>query len=121
MGESPLAGSKERRVKASIDFYFDLSSPYGYLASQKIDTLAEKYGRTVDWHPMLLGAALKATGMLALTDIPLKGEYSKHDFKRSARFHGLDEFRMPSRFPIATQAPARIVLWSRHHDPARAA
>ena len=38
-----------------IDFYFDFSSPYGYLASQKIEALAERHGRAVDWHPMLLG------------------------------------------------------------------
>jgi 2-hydroxychromene-2-carboxylate isomerase len=108
-------------MKNPIDFYFDLSSPYGYLASQKIDALAAKYGRTVDWHPMLLGAAFKATGMLPLTEIPLKSDYSKHDFSRSARFHGLAEFRMPTRFPIPTQAPARVVLWLKASDPARAA
>jgi 2-hydroxychromene-2-carboxylate isomerase len=108
-------------MSSPIDFYFDLSSPYGYLASQKIDALAEKYGRTVDWHPMLLGAAFKATGMVPLTEIPLKSDYSKHDFNRSARFHGLAEFRMPSRFPIPTQAPARIVLWMKARDPAGAA
>jgi len=108
-------------VKPAIDFYFDFSSPYGYLASQKIDALAGKHGRTVDWHPMLLGAAFKATGMQPLTDIPLKNEYSRHDFNRSARFHGLEEFRMPSRFPIPTQAPARIVLWQKASDPTHAA
>jgi hypothetical protein len=30
-----------------IDFYFDFSSPYGYLASEKIDDLAARYGRKV--------------------------------------------------------------------------
>ena len=32
-----------------IDFYFDFSSPYGYLASERIDGLAEKHGRAVTW------------------------------------------------------------------------
>jgi len=26
-----------------IEFYFDFSSPYGYVASEKIDALAAKY------------------------------------------------------------------------------
>lgn len=107
-------------MPAAIEFYFDLSSPYGYLAAQKIDALAAKHGRTVDWRPVLLGAMFKETGMAPLTEIPLKGEYSRRDFARSARFHGIDGFRMPSRFPVATQAPARIVLWLKRRDPALA-
>ena len=107
-------------MAASIDFYFDFSSPYGYLAAQKIDALAAKYGRTVDWHPLLLGVIFKETGMAPLTMVPLKGEYSKRDFARSARFHGITAFRMPSKFPIASLAPARIVLWLKAKDPALA-
>jgi 2-hydroxychromene-2-carboxylate isomerase len=103
-------------MPAAIDFYFDFSSPYGFLASQKIDALAEKYGRSVDWHPVLLGVIFKETAMAPLTMIPLKGEYSKRDFARSARFHGVD-FRMPSKFPIASQAAARLVLWLKARDP----
>jgi 2-hydroxychromene-2-carboxylate isomerase len=105
---------------APIEFYFDFSSPYGYLASQKIDALAEKYGRIVDWRPMLLGVVFKQVGTAPLVDYPLKGEYSRHDMKRSARFHGIADFRMPSKFPIPTQAAARIVLWQKAVDPARA-
>ena len=89
-----------------IDFYFDFSSPFGYLASQKIEALAAKHGRAVKWRPMLLGAAFKATGSAPLTQIPLKGEYSKRDFFRSARFHGL-EYRHPEPFPVGTVAACR--------------
>ena len=105
----------------AIEFYFDFSSPYGYLAAQKIDALAAKYGRNVDWRPVLLGAIFKETGMAPLTMIPLKGDYSKRDFARSARFHGIGGFSMPSKFPIASQAPARIVLWLKTRDPVAAA
>ena len=106
-------------MPAAIDFYFDCSSPYGFLASQKVEALAQKYGRTVDWHPVLLGVIFKETAMVPLTEVPLKGDYSRRDFARSARFHGL-HFRMPSRFPIATIAAARIVLWLKGRDPALA-
>jgi 2-hydroxychromene-2-carboxylate isomerase len=46
---------------APIDFYFDFSSPYGYFAAEKID--AARHGRTVHWHPFLLGATFKVTGL----------------------------------------------------------
>jgi 2-hydroxychromene-2-carboxylate isomerase len=106
-------------MSAAIDFYFDFSSPYGFLASQKIEALAQKYGRAVDWHPLLLGVIFKQTAMAPLTEVPLKGDYSRRDFARSARFHGVD-FRMPSKFPIPTQAAARIVLWLKARDAALA-
>jgi 2-hydroxychromene-2-carboxylate isomerase len=100
----------------SIDFYFDFSSPYGYLASEKIEALAARHGRSVDWHPIMLGVIFKQTGAAPLTMIPLKGDYSRRDMARSARFHGVAGFRMPSTFPIPSQAPARIVLWQKERD-----
>jgi 2-hydroxychromene-2-carboxylate isomerase len=107
-------------VKQPIDFYFDFSSPYGYLASEKIEALAQRFDRTVDWRPILLGVVFRQTGMSPLTQIPVKGDYSRHDFERSARFHGVP-FRMPTTFPIASQAPARIVLWAKARDEGLAA
>ena len=108
-------------MSASIDFYFDFSSPYGYLASEKIEAMAARHARRVDWHPILLGIIFKQTGAAPLTMVPLKGDYSKRDMPRSARFHGVSDFRMPSKFPIPSQAPARIVLWQKQRDAARAA
>jgi len=107
-------------MKPPVEFYFDFSSPYGYLASEKVEALAAKHGRSVDWHPILLGVVFKQTGAVPLTNVPLKGDYSRRDMARSARFHGIG-FRMPSKFPIATQAPARIVLWATERDSGLAA
>ena len=106
-------------MSAPIEFYFDFSSPYGYLAAQKIEALAAKHGRRVDWRPILLGVMFKETGMIPLTEIPLKGPYSRRDLDRSARYHGIADFRMPSPFPIPTQGAARIVVWLKASDPAR--
>ena len=66
-------------MPAPIDFYFDFSSPYGYLASQKINAIAEKHDRGVNWKPILLGAIFKITGSQPLANMPLKGDYSVHD------------------------------------------
>jgi 2-hydroxychromene-2-carboxylate isomerase len=106
-------------MSQAIDFYFDFSSPYGYLAAQKIEALAAKHGRAVNWRPILLGVVFKQTGMAPLTQVPIKGDYSRRDFERSARFHGI-AFKMPPVFPIASQAPSRIVLWAKARDPALA-
>ncbi|HJU70841.1 MAG TPA: 2-hydroxychromene-2-carboxylate isomerase [Paucimonas sp.] len=95
-----------------IDFYFDFSSPYGYLAAMQIDALAARHGRSVNWHPLLLGVVFKATGSRPLTTMPMKGDYFFHDFERSARFHDI-AYQRPPAFPIATQIPARAMLWVR--------
>ena len=108
-------------MPAPLEFWLDFSSPYGYMASRRIEALAARHGRTVDWRPMLLGVAFKIAGTAPLTEVPLKGDYSKRDMARSARYHGLGDFRLPSRFPIPTQAPARILLWAKSRDPASAA
>ena len=106
-------------MDAPLDFYFDFSSPYGYLASELIDDLAARHGRQVAWHPILLGVVFRQTGGAPLTEIPIKGDYSKRDFARSARYLGL-AFRMPTKFPLATQNAARAFLWLQDRDPARA-
>jgi len=98
-----------------IDFYFDFSSPYGYLASKKIDELAARHGRKVRWRPILLGVVFKHTGAAPLTLVPLKGEYSIHDFARSARFLGVP-YTHPANFPLATQHAARAYYWLRDQD-----
>ena len=39
-------------VTGIIDFYFDFSSPYGYLAAEMIEELGPACGRMVNWHPI---------------------------------------------------------------------
>ena len=99
----------------ALEFYFDFSSPYGYLASEKIDELAAKYGRKVKWRPVLLGVIFKATGAAPLTTVPLKGDYSKMDFERSAHFMGIP-YNPPTRFPLPTQVAARAYYWLHERD-----
>ncbi|MCW5622233.1 MAG: 2-hydroxychromene-2-carboxylate isomerase [Burkholderiales bacterium] len=102
-----------------IEFYFDFSSSYGYLGSTRIDGIAANYGRQVVWKPILLGAALKVTGLPPLPAVPLKGDYSRRDFARSARYYGVP-YKQPSVFPIATQAPARAFYWLDAQDRPKA-
>ncbi len=102
-----------------IDFYFDFSSPYGYFAAEKIDALGAKYGRAVNWHPILLGAVFKINGQQPLPNIPMKGDYAKRDILRSARWFGLP-LKIPSKFPIGSIAPCRAFYWLQDQDAALA-
>ena len=104
-------------MPSAVDFYFDFSSPYGYLAAGRIDDIAARHGRAVNWRPILLGAVFKITGQQPLTAIPLKGAYSKHDLYRSARLYRMP-FEIPTRFPLATTGACRVFYHVSDHDPA---
>lgn len=103
-------------MAAPIDFYFDFSSPYGYLASAKIDEIAARHGRGVNWRPFLLGAVFKITHMQPLVDYPLKGDYMKRDWARFARLVGV-KWKMPEVFPFAAINASRVVYWLQGRDP----
>ena len=103
----------------SIDFYFDFSSPYGYLASTEIDGLATRHGRGVTWRPFVLGAAFKLTGQRALTEQPLRGDYARRDFARSARLLGVP-FKLPEPFPFFALAASRACYWLEDPEQSKA-
>ncbi|HUQ28299.1 MAG TPA: 2-hydroxychromene-2-carboxylate isomerase [Usitatibacter sp.] len=102
-----------------VDFYFEFSSPYGYIAAQLADEFEKRIGRPLRWRPVLLGPIFKATGQAPLTEIPMKGEYSKRDFPRSARMHKV-AYAHPQKFPIGTVAAMRSFYWVDDRDRAQA-
>jgi len=104
-----------------IDFYFDFSSPYSFLASEQIEALAARYGRSVVYKPMLLGVVFKTSGGAPLTEqYEPKARYSVHDFERSARFIGVP-YRHPAKFPIGAVGASRALVSLQRDQPDRAA
>ncbi|MBZ0231239.1 MAG: 2-hydroxychromene-2-carboxylate isomerase, partial [Deltaproteobacteria bacterium] len=97
-----------------VDFWFDYSSPFAYLASTQIGELAARAGATAGlrWRPMLLGALFRDIGT---PDVPLfampdaKRTYVSREIGRWAKWWGVP-FRFPSRFPMRTVAPLRLTL-----------
>ena len=97
-------------MSKTIDFWFDFSSPYSYVANEWVGALAARHGRTVRRNAILLGATFQAAELRPPVAHPIKGDYSLHDFARSARFEGLP-YKHPGSFPIATQNAARVFWW----------
>jgi len=102
-----------------IDFYFDFASPYGYLASRKIDGIAARYDREVTWRPFLLGIVFKIVGTGPMFDYPLKSDYFLRDLPRSARRLGIPA-TLPPGSPHNTIPAARAFYWLKDQDPAMA-
>lgn len=103
---------------APLAFYFDFISPYGYFASLRIEELAARHGRTVDWRPMLLGVAvLKVMGLKPLLDTPLKGDYIRRDVLRHARRYGVQLGRDLNASVGNPLPPARAFCWVKKNHP----
>lgn len=94
-----------------IDFYFDFSSPYSYLAWVEIKK-AQSFGVKVNFIPVLLGAIFKEIGTL---DIPM---LNAHPFKTAYYFQDMVDwagyrsapFFFNSHFPLRSVMPLRIAL-----------
>lgn len=107
-------------MPGTMTFYFDFSSPYGFLASQKVGELAQSIGREIAWRPYLIGAVYKTHGGAPL-EHPLKKAYMAKDFARSARLAGLPNARFPANFPASSVAPSRVLYWIERHAPEKVA
>ena len=103
-------------------FYFDFISPYGYFASLRIEELAARHGRSVDWRPMLLGVAvMKVMGLKPLLETPLKGDYIRRDVLRQARRDGVAIARDLNASVGNPLPSARAMYWVKKHRPELAA
>jgi 2-hydroxychromene-2-carboxylate isomerase len=107
--------------KTPLQFWFDFISPYGYLASLRIDEIAARHGRTVDWHPVLLGVTvLKVMGLPPLMETPLKKDYAPREIARYTRRHGVTLGRPLSAPPMHPLPAARLFAWLLRHAPVHA-
>ncbi len=96
-------------MKKIVEFYYDLGSPYSYLASTQIDRICEEYNVDLKWKPFLLGGVYKETGNRAPLEVPNKKAYMIKDLADWARYYGV-RFDFPDLFPLNSVKPMRGAL-----------
>ena len=99
-------------MKPAVDFWYDFSSPWTYLASMQIEAVAARAGATLTWRPMLLGAVFKEVGtanvpLLAMSEA--KRRYTARDLHDWAAYWKVP-FRFATRFPMRTVTALRLAL-----------
>ncbi|WP_191250429.1 2-hydroxychromene-2-carboxylate isomerase [Kordiimonas sediminis] len=102
-----------------IEFYFDFSSAYSYIAQGIIEETAARHNVTTKWKPFLLGPVFQAIGAAPASPKTPKGKYLFHDVARCARAHGMP-FAMPKQFPFNSVAAGRAFYAIDAVDPAQA-
>jgi 2-hydroxychromene-2-carboxylate isomerase len=87
-----------------IDFYFDCSSPWTYLAFHAIQPLASELGAEISWKPILVGGVFNAVNQSVYDSRskpnPLKQDYMLKDLAAWAKLYGLGIAFPPSVFPV---------------------
>jgi 2-hydroxychromene-2-carboxylate isomerase len=84
-----------------VEFFFDVGSPYSYLAYHQLPKIANARNAGVVWRPMLLGGIFQATGNSSPMAVPLKAKYSMIDLERWAKYFDVP-FKLNPHFPINT-------------------
>lgn len=103
-----------------VEFFFDFSSPYSYLAATQIEALAARAGAEVAWRPFVLSAVFKAAQNVMPASSPPKAKWMFRDLERWAAHYGVP-FQFASRFPFNGIRPERLVLVAERADPRKAA
>tara|TARA_B100000927_G_scaffold206984_1_gene168068 strand:+ start:519 stop:1103 length:585 start_codon:yes stop_codon:yes gene_type:complete len=85
----------------SIQFYYDFSSPYTYIAHKKIREVQKKEAIKFIYCPMLLGGLHKLAGITANAFIKNKNEFMRRDCEMVSKKLKID-FKFNDYFPISS-------------------
>jgi 2-hydroxychromene-2-carboxylate isomerase len=93
-----------------IRFYFDVGSPYAYLAAERLHKLVPE---PVEWQPVLLGGLFRLTGRSSWA----LGDYRRRqagmaEIERRARRYGLPPLRWPDPWPDDYLTAMRAVTYA---------
>ena len=87
-----------------LDFYFDCSSPWTYLAFHAIQPLAAEMAAEIVWKPILVGGVFNAVNQTVYESRakpnPRKQAYMLQDLAAWAKLYGLGIVFPPKVFPV---------------------
>ena len=98
-------------LNRSVIFYYDLMSPYAYLAAERIDGVLPVAAR---WQPVLLGGLFKLTGRSSWA----QGDDERRrrgmaEIERRAHEYGLPPLQWPDPWPSSSLGAMRAALHAR--------
>ena len=87
-----------------LDFYFDCSSPWTYLAFHAIQPLTAELGAEIAWKPILVGGVFNAVNQTVYESRakpnPRKADYMLKDLADWAKLYGRKIVFPPKVFPV---------------------
>jgi 2-hydroxychromene-2-carboxylate isomerase len=103
---------------AKVEFFYDYSSPWTYLAFTKIGGVCQKYNATLEWRPILVGGIFNTVNPSVYEfrekGVPAKAKYAAKDLQDWARFYGLT-IGSPTVFPVNSIKALRGAIVALEH------
>jgi 2-hydroxychromene-2-carboxylate isomerase len=103
-----------------LDFYFDCSSPWTYLAFHAVQPLAAELSVQVAWKPILVGGVFNTVNRTVYESRanpnPLKQKYMVKDLADWSRLYGLKIVFPPTVFPVNSVRCMRGALMALGQD-----
>ncbi|KQP13139.1 2-hydroxychromene-2-carboxylate isomerase [Pseudorhodoferax sp. Leaf267] len=88
----------------TLEFFFDISSPWTYLAFHNIQPLAQECGATIRWRPFMVGGVFNTVNPTVYESrskpVPAKQAYLGKSLKDWARWTGVEVNFPPTVFPV---------------------
>ena len=98
-----------------IEFFFDCSSPWTYLAFHNIQILAAELQEPIQWRPILVGGIFNSINpsVYAMREnpVPAKQAYMLKDLQDWSREAGLKIVMPPRIFPVNSVKAMRACIW----------
>jgi len=98
-----------------IEFFFDCSSPWTYLAFHNIQILAAELQEPIQWRPILVGGIFNSINpsVYAMREnpVPAKQAYMLKDLQDWSREAGLKIVMPPRIFPVNSVKAMRGCIW----------
>jgi len=99
----------------TIEFFFDCSSPWTYLAFHNIQPIAQEIAVPVLWRPILVGGVFNSVNPSVYTQrdnpVPAKLHYMHKDIQDWAAWAGLKIKMPPTVFPVNSVKVMRACVW----------
>jgi 2-hydroxychromene-2-carboxylate isomerase len=104
--------------RPQLDFFFDCSSPWTYLAFDRIEMLATETGAELKWRPILVGGVFNTVNQSVYeqrrSPVPAKLNYALKDLQDWARKYGL-RIGAPAVFPVNSAKAMRGAFVAEEH------
>jgi 2-hydroxychromene-2-carboxylate isomerase len=101
-----------------LEFFFDCSSPWTYLAFTRIEDVARRHGAELVWRPILVGGVFNAVNPSVYENrenpVKPKARYYQKDLQDWARLYGI-KIGQPTVFPVNSVKAMRGALVAEEH------
>ena len=103
-----------------VDFYFDASSPWTYLAFRNIQPMAKELNVAINWRPVLVGGIFNTVNQRMYasredSNSP-RNRYALKDLQDCARQTGVSIVFPPKVFPVNSVKAMRGCIWIASND-----